>query len=182
MRSARAFWLFGLSGAGKSVLGDELAKILREEGKPVLRLDGDQFRAGLCRDLGFDRVSRIENIRRAAHIAQLATQQGLIVIASFITPLQDMRYYVQQTIGVDRTELIWVDAPLSVCQKRDTKGLYLKNSEGRLHHMTGVDSLFEEPKVSIDMDCHIETSDKSIDQSVEQISLYAEIKLQQITR
>jgi adenylyl-sulfate kinase len=144
MSRGHVFWFFGLSGAGKSTLATELAARLRSQGRPVLMLDGDALRAGLCRDLGFSDESRTENIRRAAEVAKLAVMQGLVVVAAFITPREDLRRLAREIIGRDHLDLIWVDAPLAVCQQRDPKGLYKQSAIGKLPLLTGINSVFEQ--------------------------------------
>lgn len=143
--SAHVFWLFGLSGAGKSTLADRLAAELRAGSVPVLALDGDRLRTGLCRELGFSDADRAENLRRAAAVARLALDSGLNVVASFITPAESHRRLVAETIGADRLSLIWIDAPVGLCRERDVKGLYAAATAGRIGQMTGVSAPFEPP-------------------------------------
>jgi adenylyl-sulfate kinase len=145
MQKGRVFWFFGLSGSGKTTLSVALAPRLRSRGHGVLWLDGDELRSGLCRDLGFTDAARTENIRRAAEIAALASRQGQIVLAAFITPREDLRQLAREIVGRDYLELIWVDAPLHVCRQRDPKGLYRKSDTGGLLLLTGVHSAFEPP-------------------------------------
>jgi adenylyl-sulfate kinase len=145
MSAGHCFWFFGLSGAGKTTLSVALAERLRTEERTVLVLDGDALRAGLCGDLDFSDAARAENIRRAAEIAKLATEQGHVVIAAFITPRENLRQLARQIIGPDRVDLIWVDAPLAICQARDPKGLYRRAQEGTMPLMSGMGSIFEDP-------------------------------------
>ncbi len=154
MKPGRVFWFFGLSGSGKTTLTSALAEILRAQGRIVLLLDGDALRAGLCRDLGFSDEARTENIRRAAELARLASAQGQVVLAAFITPREDLRRLVRSIIGADQVDLIWVNAPLAVCQQRDPKGLYRQSAAGSLPLLTGVHSTFEAPAAP---DLHLAT-------------------------
>ena len=139
------FWLCGLSGAGKSTLATALAAGLRTRGTPVLALDGDALRAGLCAGLGFSTTDRAENLRRAATVARLSLDSGLCTVASFITPLEANRQMVGEIIGAAHFSLIFVDAPLAVCRQRDVKGLYARAGQGEVTQMTGMSAPFVEP-------------------------------------
>lgn len=141
---AHVFWLFGLSGAGKSTLAGHLIQTLRKRGLGVLALDGDELRAGLCKGLGFTDADRAENLRRAAEAARLGLASQLSVVASFITPLETHRQLVTGILA-PRLSLIYVDAPLTVCRRRDVKGLYANANAGKVPLMTGVGSGFEAP-------------------------------------
>lgn len=154
--AAQVFWLFGLSGAGKTTLGRALADLLRASGVPVLSLDGDRLRQGLCRGLGFSTADRTENLRRAAETARLATESGLCVVATFITPLESQRAMVRGIVGTQRLILIHVRAPLEICQQRDVKGLYAAARDGQLAQLTGVGDPFEAPA---DVDLIVDTGE-----------------------
>ncbi len=139
------FWIFGLSGAGKSTLATALIEDLRGRNIPVLALDGDALRNGLCTGLGFTDGDRRENLRRAAMVAQLGTASGLCVVASFITPLEANRQLVREILGPEHLSLIHADSPLEVCRQRDVKGLYARAQAGQIPQMTGMGSSFERP-------------------------------------
>lgn len=143
--SGHVFWIFGLSGAGKSFLAASLIDYLRSRRLPELALDGDELRASLCLDLGFSDVDRAENLRRAAEVARLGSESGLNVVASFITPLESHRRLISGIIGTTRLSLIFADAPLEVCRQRDVKGLYARAQAGQVPLMTGLTSAFEKP-------------------------------------
>lgn len=143
--AAHVIWICGLSGAGKSTLASALARGLRAASIPVLELDGDTLRGGLCEGLGFTDGDRTENIRRAAEIARLALHSRLCVAASLITPLESQRELVRSIISRDHLSLIWANASLDVCCRRDVKGLYAKCRAGRVEHMTGFAGAFEKP-------------------------------------
>src|SRR5688500_14112644 len=112
--NGHVFWLFGLSGAGKSTLATGLTGELREREIPVLALDGDVLRAGLCQGLGFSDSDRAENLRRAAEAARLAVASGLCCVASFITPLESHRELVTRILAPPLLSLVHISAPLSV--------------------------------------------------------------------
>lgn len=137
------FWIFGLSGAGKSTMAAALAGHLRARQLPVLALDGDAVRHGLCQGLGFSDADRMENLRRSAEVAALGADSGLCVVAAFITPREAHRELVREIIGRDRISLIFADAPLDVCRQRDVKGLYARAQAGQVPQMTGISSAFE---------------------------------------
>jgi adenylyl-sulfate kinase len=139
------FWIFGLSGAGKTTLAKTLSNSLRSRRIAVLELDGDALRTGLCRGLGFSDEDRTENLRRAAEVAQVGIDSGLCVVASFITPLDLHRRLVENIIGRDRLSMIFADAPLEECRLRDVKGLYAKAKTGLVTQMTGIGSQFDAP-------------------------------------
>lgn len=114
-------------------------------------LDGDEIRHNLCRDLGFSKADRDENIRRIAYVAGLLTQNGVIVLVSAISPYREARTKAREQIG--RFVEVYVNAPLSVCESRDVKGLYRRARAGELHGMTGVDDPYEAP-LSPEIECH----------------------------
>lgn len=157
---APIFWLFGLSGAGKSTLASLFIAHLRQRRLPLLALDGDVLRGGLCRDLGFSPADRAENLRRAAEVAKLAASEGLIVVASFITPLEQNRKQIGEIIGRNNLSFIFIDAPLTVCRQRDVKGLYAKAQSGNVPLMTGLGSSFE-PATDADLVIHTDAEDVS---------------------
>jgi adenylyl-sulfate kinase len=168
------FWLFGLSGAGKSTLAGGLADSLRREGRPVLTLDGDALRAGLCQGLGFSDADRAENLRRAAETAKLGAGSGLCVVASFITPQTAYRTLVTAIIGRPHLSLVYIDAPLEVCRQRDVKGLYARAQAGQVPQMTGLSSSFEPPASA---DLIIPTSHEGIAASSTRLLEFARTRL-----
>ncbi len=141
----KIIWLEGLSGSGKSTTGDALAVRLRQLGHSVVRLDGDHLRKTLCADLGFSPEDRRENLRRAAEVAKQHRQLGNTVIASFITPHQADRQMLRNLLGKAFFE-VFIDTPLSLCAKRDPKGLYVKAYAGLIKGFTGISSPFEKPQ------------------------------------
>ncbi|QNN43967.1 adenylyl-sulfate kinase [Pedobacter roseus] len=144
--NAFTIWMTGLSGAGKSTLSISLERWLFNNSYNCYRLDGDSIRQGMNRDLGFSKVDRAENIRRAAEVCKLFNDSGIIVIASFISPFSEDRSIAENIIGKRWFHLVYINASIEVCKKRDVKGLYKLSSEGKLKDFTGIDSLFEIPE------------------------------------
>ena len=157
----RIVWFTGLSGAGKSTLCVHLGRELQQLGQRVQILDGDDLRRGLCADLGFSVEDRTENIRRAIHVAGLLAAGDNIVLVALITPFQALRDMVRSHLP-NMLE-VFVDAPLSVCEQRDPKGLYKRAREGGLHEFTGLSSPYERP-TGPDLTCR--TDQETIQASV----------------
>jgi bifunctional enzyme CysN/CysC len=145
-QKALCIWFTGLSGSGKSTIANLLEKRLFDEQRHTYLLDGDNLRHGLNRDLGFTEADRVENIRRVGEVARLMVDAGLIVIASFISPYNSERLMARRLFLEDEFIEIFVDTPLSECEKRDVKGLYAKARRGELKNFTGIDSAYERPE------------------------------------
>ena len=138
-------WFTGLSGSGKSASANGLEKALFTLGYHTYLLDGDNVRHGLCKDLGFSDVDRVENIRRVGEVAKLMVDAGQIVLTSFISPFQSDRDMVRSLVGADEFIEVFVNTPLAVCEQRDPKGLYKRARRGEVKHFTGINSPYEEP-------------------------------------
>jgi len=138
-------WFTGLSAAGKSTIAQELERQLFNAGKQVFLLDGDNLRHDLCADLGFTAADRTENIRRAAEVAKLFADAGLICLAAFISPLGSDRDRARRIVRPGRFIEIFVDTPIDVCRQRDPKGLYLRADRGEIAEFTGVSAPYEKP-------------------------------------
>ena len=136
-------WLTGLSGAGKTTICENVREMLSARGFWVEVLDGDRMRLHLCRDLGFSKEDRNENILRLGVVADLLARSGAIVLVAAISPYREARDNVRQKAA--HFLEVYVNAPLSVCETRDVKGLYRKAREGRLQALTGVDDPYEPP-------------------------------------
>jgi len=164
-RSA-TIWFTGLSGSGKSTVANALEIKLHAMGLRTYLLDGDNLRHGLTRDLGFTTADRIENLRRASHVAQILNNAGVIVLACFISPFESERTSAKEVIGEENFIEVFVDAPIAVTEKRDPKGLYKKARAGELPNFTGIDSDYERPTSP---SIHIQTDELEIDASVDVI-------------
>jgi adenylylsulfate kinase len=158
-------WFTGLSGAGKTSISTEVARILRERGLKVEVLDGDIVRQNLTKDLGFSRADRDENIRRIGFVAQLLSRHGVIVLVSAISPYRDVREEVRQKIGSNFIE-VYVNAPLATCETRDVKGLYKRARQGEIKFFTGIDDPYE-PPFKPEVECL--TAEESLEESVAKV-------------
>ena len=139
-----AVWLTGLPGSGKSTIAALAARRLDALGRPAFVLDGDALRAGLCRDLGFGPADRAENIRRAAEVAAMLLDAGLVVLACFVSPLRTDRALARARLG-DAFVEAFVDTPVEECRRRDPKGLYRRADAGLIAEFTGVSAPYEAP-------------------------------------
>ncbi len=138
-------WMTGLSGSGKSTVANEVSVALTEQGIPHVILDGDGLRTGLNRDLGFTEADRVENIRRAAEVAKLMADSGLMVVVSLISPYLADRAHAKEIIGEARFVEVFIDTPLELCEQRDPKGLYQKARQGIIPNFTGIGAPYEAP-------------------------------------
>lgn len=140
-------WFTGLSGSGKSTVAVALETVLVKQGRLAYRLDGDNVRLGINRNLGFTAEDRKENIRRIGEVAKLFVDAGVIALSSFISPYREDRDAVRklhEEAGFDFVE-IFVDVPLAEAEKRDPKGLYKKARAGQIKNFTGIDDPYEAP-------------------------------------
>jgi adenylylsulfate kinase len=141
-------WMTGLSASGKSTIAVALEQVLLQRGKHAYRLDGDNIRHGLNKNLGFSAEDRTENIRRIGEVAKLFTDAGIITITSFISPYRADRELVRKLH--DGAELpfieVFVDCPIDAAEKRDPKGLYKKARAGEIKGFTGIDDPYESPE------------------------------------
>jgi bifunctional enzyme CysN/CysC len=141
-------WLTGLPAAGKTTVGDAVAAALAETGYATYRLDGDVLRRTLSSDLGFDAASRQENIRRAANVALILAQAGVLVVASLISPYRASREQARElhrAAGLPFVE-VYLDTPVAECERRDPRGLYARARRGEISGFTGVDDPYEPPE------------------------------------
>lgn len=167
-QKGRVYWLYGQSGSGKTTIATELEKQLHAHGKYTVVLDGDNLRSGLNQGLGFTTEDRLENIRRAAEVAKILVQNGVIVICCFVCPLISMRNLAREIIGKDFVE-IYIKTSIETLIQRDTKGFYKKAQEGKMDNLTGVNAEFEEGDNS---DLVIDTEKVKVEEAVQVILNY----------
>ncbi|MBY0573360.1 MAG: adenylyl-sulfate kinase [Undibacterium sp.] len=163
---AMTYWLTGLSGAGKTTLAQGFANDLRQQGRAVCVLDGDELRQGLSRDLGFSIADREEQARRVAEIARLLNGNGIIALVALISPTKAGREQARQIIGSSQWREIYVSTPLEICRQRDVKGLYAKARNEPTLQLTGVQSSYQVPEYP---DCVIDTSQATLEMSLERL-------------
>jgi bifunctional enzyme CysN/CysC len=166
-------WFTGLSGSGKSTIAIATEQRLFALGYQVYVLDGDNVRRGLNTNLGFSPDDRAENIRRVGEVAALFADAGIIVISAFISPYRSDRERARH--GVDRLggghhfREIYIQAPLSICESRDPKGLYKLARAGKISDFTGISAPYEPPETA---DLVVDTTQLSVDAAVESVVDY----------
>ncbi|MDA3922231.1 MAG: adenylyl-sulfate kinase [Salinisphaera sp.] len=162
-------WFTGLSGSGKSTISVALEERLTDMSCRTYRLDGDNVRTGLCRDLTFSPEDRIENIRRIGEVAGLLRDAGIINLTAFISPYRRDREMARSLATDNDFVEVFVDASLAVCEQRDPKGLYKKARAGSIPNFTGISAPYEEP---VSPEVHLNTGEQSIQQCVDQLVKY----------
>lgn len=169
-------WFTGLSGSGKSTIAIALERELQKRGLLCRILDGDNIRSGINNNLGFSAEDRIENIRRIAEIGKLFVDTGIITIAAFISPNNDIREMAANIIGKEDFMEIYVSTPIEECEHRDVKGLYAKARKGEIKNFTGISAPFEAPQHPA---LSLDTSKLSVEESVNKL---LELILPRVTR
>lgn len=169
-------WFTGLSGSGKSTIAIALERELQKRGLLCRILDGDNIRSGINNNLGFSAEDRIENIRRIAEIGKLFVDTGIITIAAFISPNNDIREMAANIIGKEDFMEIYVSTPIEECERRDVKGLYAKARKGEIKNFTGISAPFEAP---LHPALSLDTSKLSVEESVNKL---LELILPRVTR
>jgi adenylylsulfate kinase len=168
-------WFTGLSGSGKSTVAVALEQELFKRGKLSYRLDGDNIRLGINKNLGFSAEDRTENIRRIGEIAKLFVDCGVLSLSSFISPYREDRDKVRKLH--DSSEMtfieVFVDCSLDVAESRDPKGLYKKARAGEIKNFTGIDDPYEEP---VAPEIHLRTDQMTLKEEVNAITNYLEEK------
>ncbi len=166
-------WFTGLSGSGKSTVAVALEKALIERGHLCYRLDGDNVRLGINKNLGFSAEDRAENIRRIGEIAKLFVDTGVIVLSSFVSPYRADRDQVRELHAQSDMDFleIFVDVPLSVAEERDPKGLYKKARAGEIKNFTGIDDPYEAPEqAEVVLNSHEMSLEKEVEVLLEEMS------------
>ena len=159
-------WFTGLSGSGKSTIAIALEHALYKLGKLSYRLDGDNVRMGINKNLGFSEPDRKENIRRIGEVAKLFSDAGTISLSSFISPYKNDRDEVRELheqAGLEFIE-VFVDCSLAVAESRDPKGLYKRARAGEIKHFTGIDDPYEAP---VNPEIHLRTDQMTLEQELE---------------
>jgi adenylylsulfate kinase len=165
-QKGKVVWLTGLSGSGKTTIAKGVEEVLHARGYVCQVLDGDNIRSGINNNLGFSLEDRLENIRRIAEVSKLFINCGIITINSFISPTEKIRGIAKEIIGEEDFITVYINAPVSVCEERDTKGLYKKARAGEIKNFTGVDAAFEPP---VNPDVEVKTDQADAADSVEKI-------------
>ena len=159
-------WFTGLSGSGKSTLAIALEHELHQRGLLCRILDGDNIRTGINNNLGFSDADRIENIRRIAEVSKLFIDTGVITIAAFISPNNEVRELASSIVGKEDFVEVFISTPLEVCEQRDVKGLYAKARRGEIKDFTGISSPFEAPESPT---LSLDTSTMDVHEAVERL-------------
>ncbi|MEZ5170622.1 MAG: sulfate adenylyltransferase subunit CysN [Acidimicrobiia bacterium] len=159
-------FLTGLTGSGKSAIATALERKLFAAGRGTIRLDGENMRLGVSRDLGFTSAERSENVRRAAEMARLVNDQGLICIAALVAPRASVREKARELIGGDRFIAVYLDAPVDVCRDRDDSGVYEAADRGEIAFLPGVSAPYEVP---IDADLVLDTVGEDVGACVDRV-------------
>ncbi len=166
-------WFTGLSGSGKSTIAVALEHSLHHRGKLCYRLDGDNIRLGINKNLGFSAEDRQENIRRIGEVSKLFNDVGVIVLSSFISPYRQDRDIVRELHAQADLPFVevYVDCSLAVAEQRDPKGLYKKARAGEIRNFTGIDDPYEEPLAA---EIHLHTGQDSLENEVAALLSYLE--------
>lgn len=160
-------WMTGFSGSGKSTIADRLQDKLLQKGYTVQQLDGDVMRKSVSKDLKFTLKDRKINLERAGEIANLLACNNVIVICSFVSPIRKIRKDLRKKIK--NFIEIYVNCPLSICEKRDVKGLYKQVRQGKIKNFTGISQVYEKP-IHPEIICN--TNKETLDESVNKILNY----------
>ncbi|MGQ4891987.1 MAG: adenylyl-sulfate kinase [Candidatus Njordarchaeia archaeon] len=164
MEKGFVLWFTGLPGAGKTTLGRKIYEILKEKGYKVEMLDGDEVRKWLSPEAGFTKEDRERHLRRVIYVSKLLARNGVIVIATFVSPYRAIREEARKNIK-DFVE-VFVKCSVDTAIKRDPKGLYKRALKGEIKNMTGIDDPYEEP---INPEIVVDTERLSVEESIDLI-------------
>lgn len=184
-QTGATIWFTGLSGAGKSTIAVALEQALFKLGKLSYRLDGDNVRLGINKNLGFSEADRTENIRRIGEVAKLFSDGGVIALSSFISPYKADRDGVRELHRKADLKFVevFVDCSLEEAERRDPKGLYKKARAGEIRNFTGIDDPYEAPG---EPEIHLHTDEMTLEEEVTLILNYLEangiVNFQESTR
>lgn len=170
-QKAFLLWFTGLSGSGKTTLGNMVDEVLYKRGYLTYNLDGDVVRRGINKDLGFSIKDREKNIKRIGYISKILLEAGVIVTATFISPMRSSRAFVKDLIGDDRYIEVFLNCSVEECIRRDPKGLYTKALNNEINEFTGISSPYEEPE---NPHITIDTETLGIEESAGRIITYLE--------
>ena len=159
-------WFTGLSGSGKSTVAVALERELHRRGRLCRLLDGDNIRTGINAGLGFSADDRRENIRRIAEVGKLFVDTGIITLAAFVSPTEELRTLARDIIGAADFKEIFVATPLEECERRDVKGLYARARRGEVKNFTGISAPFEAPQNPALV---LDTTGTPVEESVEKV-------------
>lgn len=174
-QSGLTIWLTGLSASGKSTIACALEQYLLKNNHNAYRLDGDNVRFGLNKDLGFSEADRNENIRRISEVSKLFNDSCCIAITSFISPYKNDRKFARELHEKDNLPFVevYVDVPIEIAEQRDPKGLYKKAREGIIKEFTGISAPYEAPE---NPEIHIVNDNITIEDAAQQIVDYLKQK------
>ncbi|MDU9418547.1 adenylyl-sulfate kinase [Staphylococcus lloydii] len=162
-------WFTGLSGSGKSTVSVALEKALYDQQVHTYRLDGDNIRHGLNNNLGFSPEDRKENIRRIGEVGKLMVDAGLLTMTAFISPYEEDRAQVRETLDDGEFIEVYTKCSLEACESRDPKGLYQKARAGEIQGFTGINAPYEAPSKP---EIVIDTEQLSVEEAVQEIINY----------
>jgi len=170
--------LCGLSGAGKTTLAKKVMIKLKDHGVKAEIIDGDEYRRTLCKDLGFSKSDRLENIRRLGVVAGVLSAHGIVTIISAINPYEEARKELKSTYGNVKT--VYLECELETLISRDTKGLYKRalmpeGNHDKVYNLTGVNDNFDIP---VNPDLLINTGVEHIDESATKLFRFIRENLQ----
>jgi len=168
-QNAKAIWMTGLSGSGKTTVAKGVERHLHSQGILNQLLDGDNIRVGISNNLTFSSEDRAENIRRISEVSKLFLNCGVVTLNCFVSPTIEIRDIAKKIIGAENFIEVYINTSVDTCEERDVKGLYQKARTGEIKDFTGISAPFEAPKSP---EIEINTAQLSIDESVQKVLDY----------